>query len=331
VIKVYYDNDADLGLLKDKTIAIIGYGIQGRGQSLNLRDSGLKVVVADLPDSPNWKKAVEDGMKPIPTPEAAAKGDLIQILTEDHVQAAVYRHQIAAHLAEGNALVFSHGFNIHYHQIVPPPSVDVLMVAPKGPGSLVRMLYEQGRGVPGLLAVHQDATGKAKQLGLAYAKGIGCTRAGVLETTFKEETETDLFGEQAVLCGGVTELIRAGFDTLVEAGYQPESAYFEVLHELKLIVDLIQQHGIQGMRKRVSDTAEYGDMTRGPRVIDGHVRDAMRKLLAEVQNGEFAREWILENQAGRPVFKALEAQQSEHPIERIGAQLREMMPWLMQK
>jgi ketol-acid reductoisomerase len=328
VIQVYYDNDADLGLLKSKTIAIIGYGIQGRGQALNLRDSGLKVVVADLPDSVNWKKAVKDGMNPIATPDAAKQGDLIQILTEDHVQAAVYRSQIAPHVALGNALVFSHGFNIHYHQIVPPPTVDVFMVAPKGPGSLVRALYEQGRGVPGLLAVHQDYTGKAKQLGLAYAKGIGCTRAGLLETTFKEETETDLFGEQAVLCGGVTELIKAGFDILVEAGYQPESAYLEVCHELKLIVDIIHAQGIQGMRKRVSDTAEYGDMTRGKRVIDGHVRDAMRKLLEEVQSGEFAREWILENQAGRPVFKALEAQQAEHPIEKVGAQLREMMPWL---
>jgi len=330
MIKVYYDADADLSLLKNKTIAIIGYGIQGRGQALNLRDSGLKVVVADLPDSANWKKAVEDGMNPIATPDAAKQGDLIQILTEDHVQAAVYRTQIAPHVAAGNALIFSHGFNIHYHQILPPPTVDVFMVAPKGPGSLVRALYEQGRGVPGLLAVHQDYTGKAKQLGLAYAKGIGCTRAGLLETTFKEETETDLFGEQAVLCGGVTELIKAGFDILVEAGYQPESAYLEVCHELKLIVDIIHAQGIQGMRKRVSDTAEYGDMTRGRRVIDGHVRDAMRKLLEEVQSGEFAREWILENQAGRPVFKALEAQQSEHLIEKVGAQLREMMPWLVE-
>jgi len=328
MIKVYYDDDADLGLLKGKTIAIIGYGIQGRGQALNLRDSGLKVIVADLPDSVNWNRAVEDGMNPVATPEAAAKGDLIQILTEDHVQAAVYRAQIAPQVAEGNALIFSHGFNIHYHQIVPPPTVDVFMVAPKGPGSLVRALYEQGRGVPGLLAVHQDYSGKAKQLGLAYAKGIGCTRAGLLETTFKEETETDLFGEQAVLCGGVTELIKAGFDILVEAGYQPESAYLEVCHELKLIVDIIHAQGIQGMRKRVSDTAEYGDMTRGKRVIDEHVRDAMRRLLAEVQSGEFAREWILENQAGRPVFKALEAQQAEHLIEKVGAQLREMMPWL---
>jgi ketol-acid reductoisomerase len=328
MITVYYDDAADLGLLKGKTIAIIGYGIQGRSQALNLRDSGLQVVVADLPDSVNWKKAAQDGMNPVATPDAAKQGDLIQILTEDHVQAAVYRSQIAPHLAEGNALVFSHGFNIHYHQIVPPPTVDVFMVAPKGPGALVRALYEQGRGVPGLLAVHQDHTGKAKGLGLAYAKGIGCTRAGVLETTFKEETETDLFGEQAVLCGGVSELIKAGFDVLVEAGYQPESAYLEVCHELKLIVDLIHEHGIQGMRKRVSDTAEYGDMSRGRRVIDEHVRDAMRKLLAEVQSGEFAREWILENQAGRPVFNALEAGQSEHLIEKVGAQLREMMPWL---
>ncbi|UCH34635.1 MAG: ketol-acid reductoisomerase [Armatimonadota bacterium] len=265
------------------------------------------------------------------TPDAAAKGDVIQILTEDHVQAAVYRTQIAPHVAEGNALVFSHGFNIHYHQIIPPKTVDVFMVAPKGPGSLVRALYEQGRGVPGLVAVHQDHTGKAKDIALAYAKGIGCTRAGVLETTFKEETETDLFGEQTVLCGGVTELIKAGFDILVEAGYQPESAYLEVCHELKLIVDIIHAQGIQGMRKRVSDTAEYGDMTRGTRVIDERVRDSMRKILAEVQSGEFAREWILENQAGRPVFKALEAQQEEHLIEKVGGELRQMMPWLTQK
>jgi len=248
MIKVYYDKDADLKLLKNKTIAIIGYGIQGRSQALNLRDSGLKVVVADLSDSVNWKQAVKDGMKPIATPDAAKQGDLIQILTEDHVQAAVYRSQIAPHVAKGNALIFSHGFNIHYHQIVPPATVDVFMVAPKGPGSLVRDLYEQGRGVPGLLAVYQNHTGKAKQLGLAYAKGIGCTRAGLLETTFKEETETDLFGEQAVLCGGVSELVKAGFEVLVEAGYQPESAYLEVCHELKLIVDIIHARGIQGMR-----------------------------------------------------------------------------------
>jgi len=326
--KVYYDDDADLGLIKGQTIAIIGYGIQGRCQALNLRDSGLDVVVADLPDSPNWKKAVEDGMKPTATPEAAAKADLVQILTEDHVQAAVYRTQIAEHLAEGDALIFSHGFNIHYHQIIPPPTVDVFMIAPKGPGSLVRALYEEGRGVPGLVAVHQDYTGQAKERALAYARGIGCTRAGVLDTTFKEETETDLFGEQTVLCGGVSELVKAGFDVLVEAGYQPESAYLEVCHELKLIVDMIHEEGIQGMRKRVSDTAEYGDMTRGTRVIDERVRDQMRKILAEVQSGEFAREWILENQAGRPVFKALEAQQSEHLIEQVGAELRKMMPWL---
>ena len=326
--KLYYDDDADLGLLKGKQIAIIGYGIQGRNQALNLRDSGLEVVVADLEGSPGWKAAQEDKMNPVATPEAAQAGDLIQILTEDHVQALVYREQIAQHLQEGNALIFSHGFNIHFHQIVPPPTVDVFMVAPKGPGSLVRRLYVEGRGTPGLLAVYQDYTGKAKELGLAYARGIGCTKAGVIETTFAEETETDLFGEQAVLCGGVSELIKAGFDTLVEAGYQPEIAYFEVCHELKLIMDLIYQFGISGMRKRVSDTAEYGDMTRGKLIITQQTREAMRQMLKAVQNGEFAREWITENQANRPVFNALERSEAEHPIEKVGAELRAMMPWL---
>jgi ketol-acid reductoisomerase len=328
--KIYREADADLGALKGKKIGIIGYGIQGRSQSLNLRDSGLDVLVSDLPGSTNWKMAEQDKMSPRPTPEVAAAADLIQILTEDHVQAAVYRTQIAEHLKEGKALVFSHGFNIHYHQIVPPPNVDVFMVAPKGPGALVRELFVQKRGVPGLVAIHQDYTGKAKTLALAYAKGIGCTRGGVLETTFAEETETDLFGEQAVLCGGVSELVKAGFDTLVEAGYQPESAYLEVCHELKLIVDLIQKYGISGMRKRVSDTAEYGDMTRGPRVISEAVRAEMRCLLEEVRDGTFAREWILENQAGRPVFKALEKREAEHLIEKVGAEIRAMMPWLQE-
>jgi len=326
--EIYYDEDADLGVLKGKAIGIIGYGIQGRAQALNLRDSGLMVKVAELEGTANWDKALEDGFKPSSAAEAAKAADLIQILTEDHVQAQVYKGQIAANLEKGNALVFSHGFNIHFNQIVPPETVDVFMVAPKGPGALVREMYVQGKGVPALLAIHQDHTGKAKQLGLAYAKGIGATRAGLIMTTFKEETETDLFGEQAVLCGGVTELIRAGFDTLVEAGYQPEIAYYEVLHELKLIVDLIQAYGIRGMRKRVSDTAEYGDMTRGKRIITAQTRAEMRRLLAEVQNGEFAREWILENLTGRPVFRRLEQLEGEHPIEKVGAALREMMPWL---
>jgi len=326
--EMYFDAEADLGVLKGKTIGIIGYGIQGRAQALCLRDSGLDVRVADLEGSVNWKKAVEDGIKPARTEEVAKAAQIIQILTEDHVQALVYKNQIAPHLAMGNALLFSHGFNIHFHQIIPPETVDVFMVAPKGPGALVREMYEQGKGVPALLAIHQDYTGKAKELGLAYAKGIGATRAGVIMTTFKEETETDLFGEQTVLCGGVTELIKAGFETLVEAGYQPEIAYYEVLHELKLIVDLIQAYGIRGMRKRVSDTAEYGDMTRGRRIITGETRHTMRHILAEIQTGEFAREWILENMTGRPVFRALEQMEAEHPIEQIGAALREMMPWL---
>ncbi len=328
MVTIYYDNDADLGLLQGKTVAIIGYGIQGRNQALNLRDSGVAVVVSDLPGSPNWQKAVEDGMNPVTTPEAAKQGDIIQILTEDHVQAAVYKTQIAEHMTKGKALLFSHGFNIHFNQIVPPADVDVLMIAPKGPGSLVRDLYVQGRGVPALIAVFQDATGQAKQVGLAYAKGLGCTRAGLLETTFKEETETDLFGEQVVLCGGVSELIRAGFDVLVEAGYSPESAYLEVCHELKLIVDMIHTDGITGMRKRVSNTAAYGDMTRGRRIVTEETRDEMRVILEEIQSGEFAREWILENQAGRPVFNALMRQDADHLIEDVGAKLRDMMPWM---
>ena len=326
--KLYYDDDADLTLLKGKTIAIIGYGIQGRGQAQNLRDSGLDVVVAELPGSPAWDAAVADGWSPIEAPKAAAKGDLVQILTQDHVQPVVYKTQIEEHLKEGNALVFSHGFNIHYNQIVPPANVDVFMIAPKGPGALVRQCYLEGGGVPSLMAVHQDHTGRAKDLALAYAKGLGATRAGVLETSFKEETETDLFGEQAVLCGGVTELIKAGFDTLVEAGYQPELAYFECCHELKLIMDLIYKYGIQGMRKRVSDTAEYGDMTRGPRVINDDTRAEMRRMLREVQDGTFAREWILENQAKRPAYTLLEKMGREHLIEKVGAELRAMMPFI---
>ncbi|KPJ64021.1 ketol-acid reductoisomerase [candidate division KD3-62 bacterium DG_56] len=326
--KLYYDQDADLGALKGKTVAIIGYGIQGRPHTLCLRDSGIDVVAADLPGTKGWQQAEADGVAIVAAEEAAKRGDVIAVLTPDDVQAKVYAGAIAPNLADGNALVFAHGFNIHYHQIIPPETVDVFMVAPKGPGSLVRTLFEEGRGVPALLAVHQDATGNAKQLGLAYAKGLGCTRAGLLETTFAEETETDLFGEQTVLCGGVSALITAGFEVLVEAGYQPESAYLEVLHELKLIVDMIQEDGITGMRKRVSDTAEYGDMTRGPRVITEEVKDAMRDILDEIRSGEFAREWILENQAGRPVFRALEREGREHLIEEVGAELRAMMPWL---
>ena len=326
--KVYRDRDAKISAIKSKTVAIIGYGIQGRPHALCLRDSGVNVVVADLEGTPGWKNAKADGFAPLSSAEAAAQGEVIALLTPDHVQPLVYRDAIEANLKRGNALMFAHGFNIHYNQIVPPKNVDVFMVAPKGPGALVRAEFERGRGVPSLVAVSQDASGEAKDIALAYAKALGATRAGVLETTFAEETETDLFGEQAVLCGGVTELIKAGFETLVEAGYQPECAYYEVLHELKLIVDLIQAHGINGMRRRVSDTAEYGDMTRGPRVIGPEVRDAMEDILEEVRTGEFAREWILENRANRPVFSRLRDLEAQHPIEIVGPQLRKIMSWL---
>jgi len=328
--KIYYDKDADLKALADKTIGVIGYGIQGRAQALCLRDSGCKVAVAELAGTTNYEQAVADGWEPLTAQDAAARSQVIQILTEDHVQARVYKEFIAPNLEEGDALVFSHGFNIHYNQIVPPKTADVFMIAPKGPGALVRECYEQGSGVPSLVAIYQDATGKAMSIALAYAKAIGATRAGVIETTFKEETETDLFGEQAVLCGGVSELIKAGWETLVEAGYQPEIAYFECLHELKLIMDLIYRFGITGMRKRVSDTAEYGDMIAGKRVIDEYVRETMNELLEAVQNGTFAREWILENQAGRPSFSKLEAREAEHPIEKVGAELRGMMSWMQE-
>ncbi len=326
--KMYYDKDADLKLLKKKVVAIIGYGIQGHAQAQNLRDSGIEVLVSDLKGSSNWRKAKKDGFNPMETAQASQKADIIQILTQDHFQAEVYRSEVSQNLTEGKALVFSHGFNIHYGQIVPPETIDVFMVAPKGPGSLVRSMYEKGGGVPCLIAVHQDYTGKARKLALAYAKAIGGTRAGVIETTFAEETETDLFGEQTVLCGGVSELIRAGFETLVDAGYQPEIAYFECLHELKLITDMIHTHGIMGMRARVSDTAEYGDLTRGKRIVTEETRAEMRKILKEVQSGEFAREWILENSVGRPVFNAQVRKDSEHLIEKVGKKLRAMMPWL---
>jgi len=326
--KVYRERDAKITAIKSKTVAIVGYGIQGRAHALCLRDSGVKVVVAELEGTPAWKNAQADKMAVMSAAEAAAKADIVALLTQDHVQPVVYRDAIEPNLKKGNALMFAHGFNIHYNQIVPPDNVDVFMVAPKGPGSLVRAEFERDRGVPALVAVQQDASGKAMEIALAYAKALGATRAGVLETTFSEETETDLFGEQAVLCGGVTELIKAGFDTLVEAGYQPECAYYEVLHELKLIVDLIQAWGMNGMRRRVSDTAEYGDVTRGPRIIGPEVREAMEEILEEIQTGEFAREWILENKANRPVFTRLRELEAEHPIETVGAQLRKMMPWL---
>ncbi len=331
MVKMYYDQDADLGLLKGKTVAIIGYGSQGHAQAQNLRDSGVKVIVSDLKGSPNWEMAVKAGFEPVSAQEAAKQADIIQILTPDEAQAKVYKDDIVQHLKEGKALVFSHGFNIHFGQIVPPSNVDVFMVAPKGPGHLVRRMYESGGGVPCLIAIFQEYTGKAKDLGLAYAKGIGGTRAGVIETTFAEETETDLFGEQAVLCGGLTALIKTGFEVLVEAGYQPEMAYFECLHEVKLITDMIHEGGIGWMRYSISNTAEYGDLTRGPRIVTQKTKVEMKKILKEIQSGEFAKEWILENQANRPVFNALAKKDEKHLIEIVGKKLRSMMPWLTKK
>ncbi len=326
--RIYYDQDAGFGCLSGKTIAVIGYGIQGRGQALNLRDSGLSVIVAQREGSANYEQARKDGWDPVDAKTAAKKADIIQILTQDHVQAQLYKKSIGRYLKEGKALVFSHGFNIHFKQIVPPETVDVFMVAPKGPGALVRRQYEEGKGVPCLVAVHQNPSGKALDYALAYAKGIGGTRAGVIETTFKEETETDLFGEQAVLCGGTSELVKAGFETLVEAGYQPEIAYFECLHELKLIVDIIYEEGIQGMRRRVSDTAEYGDLTRGKKVVNEKTRKVMQKILADIQSGKFAREWMRENKKGRPNMSQLRDEAARHPIEEVGQRLRGMMPWM---
>ncbi len=326
--KIYYDKDADLDFIKDKTIAIIGYGIQGRGQSLCLRDSGCKVIISEMPGTANYELAKKDGFNPVSAAEATKQADIIQILTQDHVQAKVYKESIKPNLKKGKALCFSHGFNIRFKQIKPSKNVDVFMVAPKGPGALVRKMYEEGKGVPSLVAVYQDATGNALKIALAYAKAIKATTAGVIETTFEEETETDLFGEQAVLCGGVSELIKAGFDTLVEAGYQPEIAYFEVLHELKLITDLIQERGISGMRRGVSNTATYGDLSRGPRIINVRTRKEMKKLLKEIKSGKFAREWIKENETGRKNFDRLLKEGDEHQIEKVGKQLREMMPWM---
>jgi ketol-acid reductoisomerase len=327
MVQIFYNEDADLKHLSDKKIAIIGYGSQGHAQAQNLKDSGLDVLIG-LRKGRSWDQALKDGFEVLSVAEAANRGDIVQLLLPDERQAAVYTAEIEPQLQEGNVLSFSHGFNIHYNQIVPPADVDVVMVAPKGPGHLVRRIYTQGEGVPALVAVYQDYTGNAFQTALAYAKGIGATRAGVLETSFKEETETDLFGEQAVLCGGTTALIKAGFETLVEAGYKPEIAYFECLHELKLIVDLIHEGGLSWMRHSISDTAEYGDLTRGELIITNATRDAMRGLLTDIQTGEFAREWILENQANRPVFNALTRREREHPIETVGAKLRAMMTWL---
>jgi len=328
MVETFYEKDADLGLLKDKTIAVLGYGSQGHAQAQNLKDSGLKVIIGLKKDSKSKETAQKDGFEVYETSEAVKKGDIIQVLIPDEVQSEVYKKDIEPNLEEGNALGFSHGFNIHFGQIVPPKNVDVFMVAPKSPGHLVRRMYLEGKGVPGLLAVHQDFSGKAKELGLSYAKGIGCTRAGVIKTTFKEETETDLFGEQAVLCGGTTSLIKAGFETLVEAGYQPEIAYFECLNELKLIVDLLYEGGLKKMRYSISDTAQYGDLTVGPKIIDNKVKETMKEVLANIQNGNFAKDWILENKANRPVFNALTEKDNNSLLEQVGEKLRAMMPWI---
>jgi len=328
---IYYDSDADLELLADKSIAVIGYGSQGHAHALNLQDSGCQVAVGLRPGSSSWSVAQEAGLTVMPVADAAQWADLVMVLVPDPSQPALYQEAIAPGLKGGDTLMFAHGFNIRYHQIVPPSDVDVSMIAPKSPGHRVRELYQEGAGTPGLLAIHQDASGQAQQIALAYAKGIGCTRAGVIETTFAEETETDLFGEQAVLCGGVSELIKSGFMTLVEAGYQPEIAYFECLHEMKLIVDLIQQGGLSYMRYSVSDTAEHGDYTGGRRIITDETRAEMRRMLAEVQDGTYARSWILENQAGRPFFNTARQREKEHVIEKVGRELRAMMPWLNPK
>jgi len=327
-MKVYYEQDANLELLKGKTIAIIGYGSQGHAHAQNLRDSGLNVIIGQRPGGANYDLAKEHGFAPMSAAEATKKADLIMILVQDQYQAALYRDEIAPNLSAGNALAFGHGFNIHYGQIEAPKDVDVIMIAPKGPGHLVRREYEKGGAVPSLIAIHQDGTGQAKDIALAYARGIGSTRSGVLETSFKEETETDLFGEQAVLCGGVSDLIRSGFETLVEAGYQPEMAYFECMHEMKLIVDLLYEGGFKRMHYSISDTAEYGDYVTGPRVIGKESKAAMKQALTEIQDGTFATNWILENQAGCPSFKAKRRIAHDHQIEEVGDKLRSMMSWL---
>lgn len=326
--KMYYNQDADLKLLDGKKVAVIGYGSQGHAHALNLKDSGVDVVVGLYEGSKSWEKAQKDGLKVLKVCDAVKESDIVMVLIPDTSQREVYEKDIKPYLKKGSALAFAHGFNIHFNQIVPDKDIDVFMVAPKGPGHLVRRVYLEGKGVPSLIAVYQDYTNKAKDLALAYAKGIGATRAGVIETTFKEETETDLFGEQAVLCGGVTELIKAGFDTLVAAGYQKEIAYFECLHEMKLIVDLLYEGGFERMRYSVSDTAEYGDYMVGRRIINEDTREEMKKVLEEIQSGKFAREWILENQINRPVFNAMKKKELEHPIVEVGKNLRKMMAWI---
>ena len=326
--RIYYDQDADLGLLKGKKIAIIGYGSQGHAHALNLRDSGQDVVVGLYKGSKSWAKAEKDGLRVATVNESAQAAQVIMILLPDQSQRQVFEAEIRGGLGKGKMLMFAHGFNIHFNQVVPPPEVDVTMIAPKAPGHVMRDLFTQGPGVPALLAVQQDVSGKAKDMALAYGKGVGCTRAGVIETTFKEETETDLFGEQTTLCGGISHLIKAAFETLVDAGYQPEVAYFECMHEMKLIVDLFYQGGLAYMRYSVSDTAEYGDYTRGPRVVSDATKAEMKRILGEIQSGQFAREWVLENQANRPGFLAMRKRDADHPIEEVGKRLRAMMSWI---
>ncbi|MEA2371493.1 MAG: ketol-acid reductoisomerase [Solirubrobacteraceae bacterium] len=325
---MFYDSDADLGLLDGKTVAIIGYGSQGHAHALNLKDSGVSVVVGLRDGSASTEKAREQGLEVLPIVEAASRGDVVMILAPDELHRQVFENDVADGIAPGNLLLFSHGFSVHYDEVAPPPGVDVALVAPKGPGHLVRRQFVEGSGVPGLVAVAQDATGNAKALALAYAKGIGCTRGGVIETTFKDETETDLFGEQAVLCGGASELVQAGFETLVEAGYDPQMAYFECLHELKLIVDLMYEKGLAGMRYSISNTAEYGDYTRGKRVITDDTRANMKKILEEIQSGDFAREWIAENRAGQENFLRMRSEQAASQVESTGKELRSHMDWI---
>ncbi|MGQ0633457.1 MAG: ketol-acid reductoisomerase [Planctomycetaceae bacterium] len=329
--KIYYDDDANLALLKDKTIAILGYGSQGHAQALNLRDSGCKVVIGQRPGSKNYELAVEHGFQPVSLAEATKQGDLVNILLPDEVQGDLYRAEIKPNLKKGALLLCSHGFNLHFGQVVPPPAVDAALVAPKGPGHLVRAEFEKGAGVPSLVAFWPGCSESARKLALAYAKGIGGTRGGVIETSFAEETETDLFGEQVVLCGGTSALVKAAFETLVEAGYQPEMAYFECLHELKLIVDLMYQGGLNYMRYSISNTAEFGDYTRGPRIITDQTRAEMKKILHEIRDGQFAKEWILENKANQPTFQAIRRRERAHPIEAVGKALRSMMTWIKAK